>query len=192
MFDVACHYGERIDAKGRVLAQLGLKPKDYVLATIHRAENTDHPERLAAIVDGLEISGQTLPVVWPMHPRARDVLQESGRLGHLAHGVQVIEPVGYFDMVQLEKYAAVIATDSGGVQKEAFFHQVPCVTLRDETEWVELVSAGWNRLAPPTDGAAIARAISCAAGTIGKAVRPYGDGDAAEKIVAYLSKSIGV
>ena len=190
MFDVARRYGERVHAEGRVLAQLGLKPKDYVLATIHRAENTDHPERLAALVDALEVTARTLPVVWPMHPRARGVLEESGRLGQLAHGVHVIEPVGYLDMVQLEKYATVIATDSGGVQKEAFFYQVPCVTLRDETEWVELVSAGWNRLAPPTDGAALARAITSAAGSVGKAVRPYGEGDAAEKIVMYLSKSI--
>jgi len=191
MFDLARYYGERVDAEDRVLVDLGLKPKEYVLATIHRAENTDDPERLAAIVDAVELTAHTFPVVWPIHPRTRGKLDESGRLGQLARRVHVIDPVGYLDMVQLEKYATVIATDSGGVQKEAFFYQVPCVTLRDETEWVELVSAGWNRLAPPTDGPALARAITSAAGTVGKAVQPYGDGDAAEKIVAYLSKTIG-
>ena len=120
-----------------------------MLATIHRAENTDHPQRLGAIVDALIATAKTLPVVWPVHPRTRAVLQQAGRLDQLAQSVRLTDPVGYLDMVQLEKYAAVIATDSGGVQKEAFFHQVPCVTLRDETEWVELVDAGWNRLADP-------------------------------------------
>jgi len=190
MFDVARHYGESVNAEGRVLSRLGLKPKEYVLATIHRAENTDDAERLAAIIDGLDLTARTVPVVWPMHPRTRGVLEESGRLGQLANGVHVIDPVGYLDMVQLEKYATVIATDSGGVQKEAFFYQVPCVTVRDETEWVELISSGWNRLAPPADGASLAGAITSAAGSVGEAVRPYGDGDAAEKIVMYLSKSI--
>lgn len=131
------------------MATLGLKEKGYVLATIHRAENTDHPQRLGAIVDALIATAKTLPVVWPVHPRTRAVLQQAGRLDQLAQSVRLTDPVGYLDMVQLEKYAAVIATDSGGVQKEAFFHQVPCVTLRDETEWVELVDAGWNRLADP-------------------------------------------
>ena len=188
MFDVALQYSERVRAEGRVLGQLGLEPQTYVLATIHRAENTDDSERLGVVVDALEFTSRTHPVVWPMHPRARAELQESGRLGKIAHGVHVIEPVGYLDMVQLEKYASVIATDSGGVQKEAFFYQVPCVTLRDETEWVELVSAGWNRLAPPTDGTTVARAITSASGSVGKAVRPYGEGDAAEKIVEFLGK----
>jgi UDP-GlcNAc3NAcA epimerase len=191
MFDAARHYGEQVDADGRILAQLGIKPGEYVLATIHRAENTDKPARLTAVVDGLERVARRLPVIWPMHPRTRAILEKSGRLGKIADGVHVIEPTAYLDMVQLEKFAAVIATDSGGVQKEAFFYQVPCVTVRDETEWVELVDAGWNRLAPPTDGAALAEAISAAAGSAGDPIRPYGDGDAADKVVEHLRKFIG-
>ena len=94
-------------------------------------------------------------------------------------------------MVQLEKHAAVIATDSGGVQKEAFFHQVPCVTLRDETEWVELVDAGWNQLAPPVSEQAISTAVLAAIGTRGANIRPYGEGDAAQRIVQRLCVDLG-
>jgi UDP-GlcNAc3NAcA epimerase len=186
MYDVALHHGARVPTDGGPLTRLGLKPKNFVLATIHRAENTDHPLRLTAIVDALIATSQTVPVVWPLHPRTRAVLKQAGQLDALAHHVRLIEPVGYLDMVQLEKYAALIATDSGGVQKEAFFYGVPCVTLRDETEWVELVDAGWNCLAPPDDAAYLIQTISQALGSQGKAIAPYGDGGAASKIVARL------
>jgi UDP-GlcNAc3NAcA epimerase len=191
MFDVALHHGMRVNAEGGLLRQLRLSAGGYVLATIHRAENTDHSQRLAAVVEALEATAQTmLPVVWPLHPRTRGVLQQTGRLESLAQKVILIDPVGYLDMVQLEKYAAVIATDSGGVQKEAFFYQVPCVTLRDETEWVELVDAGWNRLAPPTNAGIVSSAIASALGSSGKPAKPYGDGDAARQIVARLAADL--
>lgn len=189
MLDVALHHGGRVQAGTGLMAQLGLADKRYVLATIHRAENTDHPERLSAIVEALCTTARHIPVVWPLHPRTRAVLQTAGqleRLERLAQNVQLIAPVGYLDMVQLEKYAAVIATDSGGVQKEAFFHQVPCVTLRDETEWSELVESGWNRLAPPVSPQAVSLAVLQAVGTQGADIRPYGDGDAAQRIVQHL------
>ncbi len=108
-----------------------------------------------------------MTVVCPLHPRTRAVLQKAGRLDALAACVKLINPVVYLDMVQLEKFVALIATDSGGEQKEAFFYQVPCVTLRDETEWVELVEAGWNRLAPPMSAGAVAQAIAGALGQRG-------------------------
>lgn len=190
MYDVALHHGARVDATGRVLQKLSLSASGYVLATVHRAENTDHPERLAAIVDGLEAVSRRLPVVWPLHPRTRGVLKAAGRLDRLEGTVKLIEPVGYLDMVQLEKHAAVIATDSGGVQKEAFFYRVPCVTLRDETEWTELLESGWNRLVPPLAASAISASVVSAVGSRGREVAPYGVGDAAGRIAERLSADL--
>jgi len=192
MLDVALHHGGRVQADAGLMATLGLKAKGYVLATIHRAENTDHPQRLAAIVGGLIAAAKDLPVVWPLHPRTRAVLQKAGLFEELAKSAALIDPVGYLDMVQLEKFAAVIATDSGGVQKEAFFYRVPCVTLRDETEWVELVEAGWNRLVPPVAAMDVAAAIKAALGSQGYEVQPYGAGDAATQIVQHLLSVSGV
>ena len=191
MYDVALHHGRRVQAAGGALQRLGLAAQGYVLATIHRAENTDHPQRLAAIVDALTATARQLPVVWPLHPRTRAVLVQAGQLDALAKAVHLIEPVGYLDMVQLEKFAALIATDSGGVQKEAFFHHVPCVTLRDETEWVELLDAGWNRLAPPLNAGSVVDTIQAALGSRGQDVQPYGAGDAARRIVERLGEGMG-
>ena len=190
MYDVALYHGNRVEESGRVLAKLGLAPASYVLATVHRAENTDHEQRLLAIVDGLQAVAQHMPVVWPLHPRTRGVLQLLGRLDALSSSVRLIDPVGYLDMVQLEKYSAAIATDSGGVQKEAFFYRVPCVTLRDETEWVELLDSGWNCLVPPLSANAVQAAIFGAMKQRGADVQPYGVGDAAQRIVGSLAKGL--
>ena len=127
-----------------------------LLATVHRAENTDAPERLSAILDGLCGLADSLAVVLPLHPRTRRVLVDSGELGRYATRLHLIDPVGYLDMLMLEKNAALIATDSGGIQKEAFFYKIPCVTLRDQTEWVELVDFGWNLIVPPISSNAVA------------------------------------
>jgi UDP-GlcNAc3NAcA epimerase len=186
MFDAALHFGQRAAATGAGAARFGLPPGRYVLATVHRQENTDDPARLAAIIGGLADVAAELPVVLPLHPRTRVRLQASN-LGAALAVLTVIDPVGYLDMVGLERDAAVIATDSGGVQKEAFFHKVPCVTLRDETEWVELVAAGWNRLVPPNDRQAIRAAVTGALGTTGEAVEPYGQGEAAKAICNALA-----
>jgi UDP-GlcNAc3NAcA epimerase len=188
MYDVALYHGARVSAEAGILKQLNLKPGSYVLATVHRAENTDNLERLTAIVDALVAIAESIRVVWPLHPRTRAVLLHTGRLERLSGKVTLIEPVGYLDMVQLEKYTALIATDSGGVQKEAFFYGVPCVTLRDETEWVELVESGWNRLAPPVDAQSLVRLIKAALGSRGEPVAPYGTGSAAQAIVDKLSE----
>lgn len=190
MYDVAMHHGKCVKAGTGLMAQLGLQPKGYVLATVHRAENTDHPERLAAIVDALIATARQLPVVWPLHPRTRAVLQKAGKLDDMTEKLLLIDPVGYLDMVQLEKFAALIATDSGGVQKEAFFYQVPCVTLRDETEWVELVESGWNRLVPPVSSESVSNILLASLGSTGNKVQPYGDGRAAHHIIESLVKGL--
>lgn len=191
MFDVALRHGARTGSDGGMLgslgAQRGIRAGHYCLATVHRAESTDHPQRLAAIVDALTRFAREIPVVWPLHPRTRAVLAREGRLDALAQALVLVEPLGYLDMVQLEKHAALIATDSGGVQKEAFFYRVPCVTLRDETEWIELIESGWNRLAPPVHAAAVLTALRASLGTQGRTIAPYGDGDAASRIVRRLA-----
>ena len=194
MFDVVLHHGTRVNKQGGILGKLrmqkDIRPGSYCLATIHRAENTDHFSRLMAIVNALTAFAKETPVILPLHPRTRGVLAEQGKLETLAQSVTLIDPVGYLDMVQLEKYAALIATDSGGVQKEAFFHQVPCVTLRDETEWVELVDAGWNRLSSPVDAAAVLSALRAGIGSTGQEISPYGAGDAAKRIIERLLKDL--
>jgi len=122
-----------------LLAELGLEPGGFVLATVHRAETTDHPERLAGAMDGLQRLARRHPVVLPLHPRTRHALDRQGLLGAVSTDLKVIEPVGYQAMLALETAAGLVATDSGGVQREACFVGVPCLVLRDRTEWVELV-----------------------------------------------------
>jgi UDP-GlcNAc3NAcA epimerase len=187
MYDAATLYGPLAERKSRVLARLGLAPRSYVLATVHRAENADDPERLGHIFAGLQSVARSRRIVLPLHPRVRAILERDPGLARLA-GALTVEPVGYLDMLVLEKNAAAIATDSGGVQKEAFFARVPCVTLRSETEWVELVESGWSRLTPPTSAEAIADAIHEAIRRGGGADGSfYGDGGASEQIASRLA-----
>ena len=185
MYDIALYYADRAVKSSRILERLGLTAKGYVLATVHRAENTDDRQRLRAIVDGLAQVALDLPVVLPLHPRSRAALAANDLLDRAGERLTLLEPVGYLDMVMLEKSAAAVATDSGGVQKEAYFHGVPCVTLREETEWVELVDLGWNRLAPPGT-ARIVESVREALSSTGRSSEPYGRGDASVRIAGLL------
>lgn len=166
-----------------------LAGRDYALATIHRAENTDDQARLRAIFEGLAGLARTLAVVVPLHPRTRKALASLGLLDWVEKKLVVLEPVGYAEMLALEAGAELIVTDSGGVQKEAYFRRVPCVTLRDETEWVELIETGWNRLCPPASASDIARVCQAAIGTKGQDVALYGGGHASQLIVEHLAGS---
>ena len=193
MYDAVLAFSTAAEAKSRIVEDLGLAHRGYVLATIHRAETTDDPARLAAVVEGLVEVAADCPVILPLHPRTRAALQRTG-LAERAAALRLVEPVDYLDMLLLQRHAALVVTDSGGLQKEAFFHRVPCVTLRTETEWVELVEIGWNQLVPPTDGAAVAaglRATLSAPLPAEPAGDLYGGGHASEAIVRELTETRG-
>lgn len=180
MYDASLFYRDRARRPAWFDA-LGIAPGDFVLATIHRAENTDDPARLAGILRGLGEAG--LPVVLPLHPRTRGRLRECGITP--SANLHVVDPVGYLEMVWLEANCRLVATDSGGVQKEAYFFAKPCVTLRDETEWVELVEGGWNVLAGADAG--VIRDTIGAAKVSANWTQIYGHGDAARRIVEALA-----
>jgi len=137
-----------------VQEELGLQPKKFLLATIHRAENTDNPERLKRILCAFNQVDEI--IIWPVHPRTEKKLEELD--WQPSSNIHLIKPIGYLEMIKLEKNARIILTDSGGIQKEAYWLGVPCVTLRDETEWIETINSGWNQLAG-TDTQSILKAI---------------------------------
>jgi UDP-GlcNAc3NAcA epimerase len=183
MYDIALFYCDRAREKSTVMQALGLSHKGFALATCHRAENTDNPKQLCEILCALSDLSKQLPVVLSLHPRTRKLIAEYG-LSHHLDPLIVSDPLSFLDMMALEQAAKVIITDSGGVQKEAFFYGVPCITLRDETEWVETLHSGWNQLV----GANHQKIIEAASAlTFGHSnVFPYGDGTASEKIVRKL------
>ena len=142
MEDTALYYNHLAREKSHILSDLGLRPGEYVLTTIHRAENTDREENLREIIEGLEAINRELRVVLPLHPRTRATLAKWG----IHPAIMLTDPVGYLDMTVLTSSAALVMTDSGGLQKEAFFFNKYCITMREETEWVELTDNGYNFL----------------------------------------------
>lgn len=179
MQDSALFFAERAEVPRGVTIS-----EEFIVATLHRAENTDNPERLGSIIKALnDIHGTIAPVVLPLHPRTRNVVKKLG----LDLSVQVIDPVGYFEMVWLLSKSGLVLTDSGGVQKEAFFFGKACVTMRDQTEWVELINAGVNELV----GADYSSIIDSVKRHYGRVVKDenelYGGGRAASRIANYLS-----
>ena len=183
MYDCALYYSQKAQPRKELLARLNLSPRRYALATIHRAENTDDPSRLASIFRGLNRVAETgLPVIVPLHPRTKKCLSAPSIERH--DEVRLLTPLSYLDMIVLEKNARVILTDSGGVQKEAYFFEIPCVTLRDETEWVETVESGWNVLAGSDEKKIEEAAANASAPT--RRGDFYGDGDAGGRILRIL------
>jgi UDP-GlcNAc3NAcA epimerase len=173
MYDTTLAAVARAESRSTILEILDLLPKSYSVATIHRAENTDDRLQFMRLLAWLEEAARSRPVIMPTHPRTRTVL---AGLGVTLRGVRLIDPLGYMDMTRLVHEAAAIFTDSGGLQKEAYFHRVPCVTLRNETEWVETIEAGWNRLWTVPDYAAPRQDIL-----------DYGNGHAAELIAEVIA-----
>ncbi len=189
MYDAALHNLALAEAHAAsLLTSIQVMPQGYTLATVHRAANTDDADHLRSIVAALnQIGSKTQPVIFPIHPRTRKVMATMG----IAQGdaVRLIEPVGYLEMLNLERNARLIITDSGGVQKEAYFLAVPCLTLRNETEWVETVASGWNRLV----GTDIDMIVAAAHDVWAQGSAPinpppplFGDGHAGERIAELL------
>lgn len=179
MYDVVLLTFPSAERESMVIAQLGLKEKGYHVLTLHRAENTDDPERFSEIVRFVNEVSAGKTVVFPMHPRTKKMYSSVDT--KFRTSVKIVEPLGYFDGLVLLKNSSLLMTDSGGMQKEAFWLKVPCITLRDETEWVETVKSGWNVLYKdytgkhsPTKSASMA----------------YGDGKAAEKIVVTVKNDL--
>jgi len=191
MFDSFLYNQQLAEERSNILTKLGLKPKSFCLATVHREENTANLENLAGIFEAFEeLATPECPFVVPLHPRTKIAFK--GKKSGTVHSrnVQILDPVSYLDMVLLETHAKVILTDSGGVQKEAFFAHVPCITLREETEWIELVEHGFNRIA----GCEVQRIRAAFEEMIHKSftVVPdlYGAGEASEEIVGILESAM--
>ncbi len=180
MADALAFAAAQARTRSNVLAQLGVAEREYLLATVHRAENTDAPVRLSSILAAFNALEE--PVIFPVHPRTRKAIAALSYA--LADHVRMIEPVGYLDMVKLAQSARMILTDSGGLQKEAYWLGVPCLTLRDETEWVETVQRGWNMLV----GAAAVRIVDGVRSFTPSDAHPplYGAGQAAQRCLAVL------
>jgi UDP-N-acetylglucosamine 2-epimerase (non-hydrolysing)/UDP-GlcNAc3NAcA epimerase len=190
MADIALDFGPVADQRSNVLERLGLEPQGHIVATAHRPGNVDDPERLAQVVEVLAQAAVVTPVVFPVHPRTRARLEEIGGLEGLPEkGITPVEPLGYLDMTRLVRAARAVITDSGGLQKEAFLASVPCLTMREETEWVETVESGWNRLIGlRPEAVQDALAELPAPGGTSPAAEIYGGGGAGERVAAAIAE----
>lgn len=180
MYDVAKIFKEKSQASD-VLKKSHISSKNYIVATIHRAENTDDIANLQAIVNAFNKLSCEYDLVIPMHPRTQQSLAQHGF--SLDSKIKILEPLGFLDMMKLVSDAKLVITDSGGLQKEAFYHKIPCITLRDVTEWVELTQIGWNVVLPPTKINELLPLVEKMSELRQSWQNPYGDGDTAEKIV---------
>lgn len=186
MYDSVFYNMKLAMEKSDVLERLELKPEGYYLATVHRAENTDDPNKLLTILEALNRLDQK--VVFPMHPRTRNILKNYGRDIETYRNILVVEPVGYLDMLMLTKHSRKVLTDSGGLQKEAYFLDRPCVTLRNETEWVETLDGNWNVLVD-VDNDRIVEVVKSQAPEVNIKNKMYfGNGRAAEEMLRILKK----
>lgn len=186
MLDAVRIYGQNLGDK--VLSTLEISANQYSLATIHRPQNTDTPQSLTKIMDALVASQSAGPVVLPLHPRTRAKLEAFGTLDKYRQALRIIEPVSYLDMMALVRSASLVITDSGGLQKEAFFHRVPCVTLRPDTEWTELLELGWIELCAPESSEQIVAAIEKMRHQKGREAQPYGDQFASRRILDAIER----
>jgi len=185
MFDIALYYKDKARIKSNVLSNYNLRAHDFYLVTCHRAENTNDYDRLNQIFSAIAELAASNKVILPLHPRTKKYLVKN-KILDLLKNVIVTEPLSFMDMIVLEQSAKAILTDSGGVQKEAFFYGVPCITMRDETEWVETVESGWNKIVGANKEKILTAVNSLSYGKSG--ISPYGDGHASRKILEILCK----
>jgi UDP-N-acetylglucosamine 2-epimerase len=190
MLDAAVYYSKISTDKW--LKENNLNAGNFILATVHRAENTDSAERLSNIIDALsKISDDYFQVVFPVHPRTMGVIDSNAEIKNKLNNssIKVVQPIGYIDMITAEKNCRLIMTDSGGIQKEAYFHKKLCITLRTETEWVELVDFGWNRLTSLDSDKIVDSVEQMLKVDSSKLAYPdlFGDGRAGEQIVLKLA-----
>lgn len=191
MYDAAIFYGKQVAKKSTFLENLGINDCEFVLATCHRAENTDDPIRLKEILNALVEVSLNTKVVFPIHPRTKKLIQEYG-FNHLTKSLLITEPLDFIDMISLEKSAKMIFTDSGGIQKEAYFYGVPCITMRDETEWIETVTMGCNKVVGANKNKILEayKYFLSSPPKMGNE-KPYGSGKAANKIVNHILNNKG-
>lgn len=182
MEDAAIYYAEKASEKSTIISQLNLQHTQFVLATIHRAENTDNLLHLKNIISALNDINMLHPVIVPLHPRTKKIIAQQALVTHFT----IIDPVGYFDMITLLQNCSLVITDSGGLQKEAFFFQKYCITTREQTEWVELIENGYNFIA----GTDTNKIVALAKDRLNKPFPPvknlYGNGKACENICKTL------
>ena len=186
MLDAALTFGKVAQEKSTIIKDLALEEKRFALCTIHRAENVDHSEVLTWIVNALNDLSKNIPIILPLHPRTKSKLAEFSLYDSLSPRIRLIPPIGFLDVLALQSNSSLIVTDSGGMQKEAFFQNKPCVTVRSETEWVELLEGGHNRLANPMYDSILEKSEGALNASLDWSVELYGDGHSSETIAKAL------
>jgi len=182
MEDAALYYSEKASEKSHVISKLSLTNKKYILATIHRAENTDDSNNLRNIIESLNVLSNEYAVIVPLHPRTKKIIEQQ----NLKTTFTIIDPVGYFDMLMLLQNCSLVITDSGGLQKEAFFFRKFCITTREQTEWIELVEYGYNFITGTSKDLIINKAIKLLTKEFPEAINLYGNGEACKNICQAL------
>lgn len=188
MYDVCLRFKELSAQRSDILKKLKLTEKQFIAATIHRAENADDAKHLAAIVDAFTTLSKEYRIVLPLHPRTRKALEQAGLMGKLEAAVTITEPLGYLDMARLTSTAALVATDSGGLQREAFFYHVPCVNIHTDVFWPELEAMGWNHVVRKVDAPTIIATVQngLKKGTPKTWSNPFGSENNAKAIIEAL------
>jgi UDP-GlcNAc3NAcA epimerase len=205
MYDCVLFYGKLAEEKKSIFCKLNLiddqnQKKPFVLSTIHRPENTDSSDKLFGILSALKEINEKIPVILPLHPRTLSFINQSSKIKELLKTLKIIKPVSYLEMILLEKYCSFICTDSGGVQKEAYFFRKPCLTMRDQTEWTETVDAGWNVIA----GGDTQKIINCSRQVFDWEIKEkrttpfkqnsdstenlFGDGNSADQMIIWMTQ----